>query len=216
MRKRLSLKTRRPDLSSEVFRAHYEYRHIPMGLAYVGVFQWRKYIRNYIQAPLEGGPYFDCVTEFWTADDYDDARLNDFVKSEAFRPLDQDDKHFLDISKRFSLDIDSETLVGSSAPEGAAKAMLLWRSGGGNMRAAHDAVAPLIDALSDQTLHATLDVSRTQSPDTAPFDSVLTLWSREVLTGADFAGQGPRGRRYIANIDAVETPRSQLYPGAFA
>jgi len=215
MRKRLSLKTRRPDLSADVFRAHYEYRHIPMGLAHVGVFQWRKYVRNYIQTPLEGGPYFDCVTEFWVADDYDDTRLNDFVRSEAFQPLNEDDEHFLDISKRFSLELDSKVLAGNAAPDDAAKTMLLWRSGGGNMRAAHEAVASLLDALGDQMLHASLDVSRALSPGAAPFDSILTLWTKTPLNAADFAGKGPDGPRYIANIDAVETPRSQLYPGAF-
>lgn len=215
MRKRLSLKTRRPDLSVEVFRAHYEYRHIPMGLAHVGVFQWRKYVRNYIARPIEGVPYFDCVTEFWTDDDYDDAQLGAFVKSDAFQPLDQDDAHFLDITKRFSLDLDSEVLAGAPAPDEGAKTMLLWRSGGGNMRAAYNSVAPLLEALGAQALHAHLDVSRTPSPDAAPFDSILTLWSKAPLTSADFAGQGPKGQRYIANIDAVETPRAQLYPGTF-
>jgi len=212
MRKRLSLKTRRPDLSTEVFRAHYEYRHIPMGLAHVGVFQWRKYVRNYIQTPLEGAPFFDCVTEFWTDADYNDALLSDFVKSDAFRPLDEDDRHFLDISKRFSLDLDSEILAGAGAPEEGAKTMLLWRSGGGDIRAARAAIADLLHALGHQTLHAGLDVSRTPSPESAPFDSVLSLWTKRQLTAADFAGFGPEGARYIANIDAIETPRSQLFP----
>lgn len=215
MRKRLSLKTRRPDLSAEVFRAHYEYRHIPMGLAHVGVFQWRKYVRNYIHAPLEGAPFFDCVTEFWTADDYDDALLQDFVKSEAFQPLDQDDHLFLDISKRFSLDLESEVLAGATEPEGSAKTMLLWRSGGGDMNTARNAVAPVVEALADRTQFATLDVSRSLSPDTAPFDCILTLWTKAPLTGADFSGRGPSGPRYIANIESVETPRTQLFPGAF-
>jgi len=215
MRKRLSLKTRRPDLDVEVFRAHYEYRHIPMGLAHVGVFQWRKYVRNYIQTTIEGAPYFDCVTEFWIADDYDDALLHDFVKSEAFQPLDQDDNLFLDISKRFSLDLESEIIAGAKEPETGAKTMLLWRSGGGDMKTARNAVTPVVEALADRTLFATLDVSRAPSPDAAPFDSILTLWTKTPLTGADFAGKGPSGPRYIANMDAVETPRTLLYPGAF-
>mgnify|MGYP001227107960 CR=1 FL=1 len=214
MRKRLSLKTRRRDLSAEVFRAHYEYRHIPMGLAHVGVFQWRKYVRNYIQTPLEGEPYFDCVTEFWTADDYDDALLQDFVKSEAFQPLDQDDHLFLDITKRFSLDLKSEVLAGATEPEGSAKTMLLWRAGS-ELNTARNAVAPVVEALADRTLFATLDVSRSPSPDAAPFDCILTLWTKTPLTGADFIGRGPSGPRYIASIESVETPRAQLFPGAF-
>lgn len=214
MRKRVSLKTRRPDLSVEVFRAHYEYRHIPLGLAHVDAFQWLKYVRNYIAAPIEGAPWFDCVTEFWTADDYDDALLHAFVKSDAFRPLDEDDPHFLDISKRFALDLDTETLIGAPAPEEAAKSMLLWRSGGGDMRAAQDAVWPVLEGLQTQTLHATLDVSRRPSADSAPFDSILTLWTKAPLIAADFEGKGPTGQRYIASIDSVETPRSLLYPRA--
>lgn len=214
MRKRLSLKTRRRDLSVEVFRAHYEYRHIPMGLAHVGVFQWRKYVRNYIQTLLEGEPYFDCVTEFWTADDYDDARFNAFVKSDAFQPLNEDDGLFLDVSKRYSLDLESEVLVGATEPETSTKTMLLWRAGD-EMNTARNAVAPVVEALADRTLYATLDVSRSRSPDAAPFDCILSLWTKTPLTGADFIGKGPSGPRTIANIDAVETPRSQLYPGAF-
>jgi hypothetical protein len=215
MRKRLSLKTRRPDLDVEVFRAHYEYHHIPMGLAHLGLFQWRRYVRNYIESLLEGKPYFDCITEFWVADDYDDALLQDFVKSEAFKPLDQDDNLFLDISKRFSLDLMSVILAGAKEPETGVKTMLLWREGGGDMNMARNAVAPVMEALANRTKFATLDVSQNPSPDTAPFDCILTLWTEAPFTGADFAGKGPAGPRTILNIDAVETPRAQLYPGAF-
>jgi uncharacterized protein (TIGR02118 family) len=57
---------RRPDLTFEQFRQHYEGIHVPLAeqkLTYL-----RGYVRNYLE-PREGVEHpFDCVTELWFDD----------------------------------------------------------------------------------------------------------------------------------------------------
>ncbi len=116
MIKILSFKTRRSDLSFAAFRSHYEERHVPLGLSHIEHFRWRKYVRNYVVGPaLDGveGVDFDCMTEFWVADREDQKRTALFVESAEFSALDQDDRRFLDVTRRLSFEVDEELLFGS-------------------------------------------------------------------------------------------------------
>lgn len=57
---------RRPDLTFDEFRAHYEGTHVPLALSRLGYL--RRYIRNYFP-PREGvSQPCDCVTELWFDD----------------------------------------------------------------------------------------------------------------------------------------------------
>ncbi|RLC94052.1 MAG: EthD family reductase [Chloroflexi bacterium] len=98
MVKVIALIARKPGLSREEFRRHYEEVHAPLVLRTLpGI---RRYVRNHvIGAPLSEGPGFDCITEVW----YDS--MQDYKASmavwgqEAGRPIREDEDTFLDRSR---------------------------------------------------------------------------------------------------------------------
>ena len=105
MLKLLSVKTRRADSTHEAFRSHYEDRHVPLGLGQLAHFRWRKYVRNYVLSVESGAIDFDCLTEFWIAERADQVATQAFAASPGFRPLDEDDRRFLDVERRFSCEL---------------------------------------------------------------------------------------------------------------
>ena len=98
MAKLVVLTKRKPGLSREDFREHYEEVHKPLALKFFKNF--RRYVRNYIiPAPGREEPEFDCITEIW----YDsveaanaDMRL---WKSEAGEIVSDDNESFQDTSR---------------------------------------------------------------------------------------------------------------------
>lgn len=108
MLKAIVLLKRKPGLTPEEFRDHYENRHVPLvrrTLTTIG-----RYTRNYLDTQslsagreegASGGPvpYFDVITEVWFADQaaYDGfvEALSDPAVSETLR---EDEERFLDRS----------------------------------------------------------------------------------------------------------------------
>jgi uncharacterized protein (TIGR02118 family) len=69
----IAILSRRPDISFETFRHHYETSHVPLVKALMGD-SLSAYVRNYRNAranpfPVGPGAEFDCVTEFHFADE---------------------------------------------------------------------------------------------------------------------------------------------------
>ena len=132
MIKLLSFKTRRSDLTPTQFRSHYEQRHVPLGLSFIEHFRWRSYVRNYIVDPGPECVDFDCLTEFWVGEREDQARTARFVASPEFSVLDDDDRRFLDVTRRLSFEVEERILAGSKpdiASAGALRpAMFIERS----------------------------------------------------------------------------------------
>ena len=65
--KSLALIKRRPDLSRDAFRDHYEDTHAPLAIATV-LDGTTRYVRSHLREVLYGEPAFDVVTAFWYAD----------------------------------------------------------------------------------------------------------------------------------------------------
>ncbi|SCW69729.1 conserved hypothetical protein [Sphingobium faniae] len=88
---------RRPDLSHEAFREHYENVHAP--LASANMPQIIKYVRNYL-APLPNQPEppCDCVTEMWYEDEAGLKETMAWMRSDASRELHEDEDRFMDRS----------------------------------------------------------------------------------------------------------------------
>ena len=211
MRKRISLKTRRPGLTIAEFRTHYEERHVPLGLSHIDHFRWRRYVRNYVVDRFGARVAFDGYTEFWDDEDGDDA-LNAFLASPDFERLDRDDRRFLSVDRRFSAVVAEEVLVESAGYDLAAlKYAFLWRDG--DPRAVGAFAARLVAALGDQLVEATLDRSMEQTLSNAPFTCLLSLRvtpeTRLLENGRAVPGEGTA----LIRLDPVETPPSLLYRG---
>jgi len=100
MVKAIALIKRKPGLSREEFRKHYEEVHAPMALKYLPSF--KRYVRNYVITPPGGEePEFDCITEIWYDDMQGYQESLGFYGTDAGRILREDDESISDTSKFF-------------------------------------------------------------------------------------------------------------------
>lgn len=219
MRKKISLKTRRPELTQAAFRDHYETRHVPLGLSFVDRFQWRRYVRNYVVDTIGEPVGFDAYTEFWIDDDADEEALARFIASPEFRPLDEDDRRFLDVGARFSCDV-TETPLWHQPPGDASrqpspiprvKATLLLRSATGAITDGHALARRLAAPLGDAVVEARID--RALDPVAgAPFDTLLTFLLEDARPAALDLDALPTALPWsLLTVDPVETPRDLLF-----
>lgn len=98
MVKGIALLKRKPGLSEEEFRRHYEEVHAPLIRKLLPCI--RKYVRNYVAArpfpSAAGEAEFDCVTEQWF-DSMDGFReMADAMSGEVGRAIRADERTFLD------------------------------------------------------------------------------------------------------------------------
>ncbi len=212
MRKRLSIKTRRPDLSRSEFRDYYETRHVPLGLSFIEHFKWLRYVRNHVRSTRGGLVAFDCFAEFWVADDADDKALYKFLRSEDFRRLDLDDRQFLDISRRLSFEVREVVLLSDEAAtaDPRNKAVFMWKQGANPREVPETLASRIVTELGDRLCSAALDVALPPVPEESPFDAFLSL---------EYAGSSPleidsqllpESRWALVEVDPVETPREKL------
>ena len=101
MVKAIALLKRKPGLSPEEFRKHYEEIHAPLAKKLFPFM--RKYVRRYVIAapfsPADTEPKFDCITEEWLDDTEAFKRMLDIYMSEAGRPIREDEKELFDMTK---------------------------------------------------------------------------------------------------------------------
>lgn len=212
MRKRISLKTRRPDLSRWQFRNHYEDRHVPLGLAFIDRFRWRRYVRNHVLSSTGAPIGFDCYAEFWVDDDFEDASLDQFIRSADFRVLDEDDRRFLDITQRHSFDV-IETVMKQAQYEvrTEGKVAINWSAGANPKESVVSIAERIVDSLGDRVVDAILGTRSGVVPPAAPFDTMLSLQIADakpvVLDSAVEPGEGWS----VIAVDPVETPIELLF-----
>ena len=217
MRKRISLKTRRRGLSPEDFRDHYEHRHVPLGLAFIDRFQWRRYVRNYVLEVIGAPVAFDGYTEFWVDDDADDEVLARFVASPEFETLKEDDRRFLDVEARFSCEVVELPFARNRRDPGpdaqTLKLALLWTSGAAPpsevAALAERVTAPVIDRIAEVSLEKVVDPAPT-----APFDTLLTLRLAGARAADLVVDAMPATSWSLLTLDPVETPADRLFGGS--
>ena len=109
MPKAMFLMKRLPGITPEQFREHYEEKHIPLALRYIGHLL-KDYRRNYptrvivdpAGAALSGAdaaPFcdYDCITEMWVAHEEDLAHMAQIFSDPAIAPiLAEDESKFLE------------------------------------------------------------------------------------------------------------------------
>lgn len=220
MRKRISLKTRRPGLSPEAFRDHYENRHVPLGLEYVDRFQWRRYIRNYVVGTVGTSVAFDGYTEFWVDDEADDEALARFVASPEFTALHEDDGRFLDVESRFSGEVEAVPFQrhgrsrGNEPAKGDAveKVTLLWTAGPEPAAEVAARASRITTHLADRVVDATLE-QVLDAPPKAPFDTLLTMFLADARADDVPLDTMPERPWSLLTLDPVETPADRLFGG---
>jgi EthD domain len=107
---------RKPDMTPEQFRDHYENRHVPLALRLLPYFS--DYARNYIRHDLayrpaglgvDNAPEFDVVTEvtFATAADYD-LMMKQLAEPAVSRQIIEDEERFMDRKATLMFFVDEE------------------------------------------------------------------------------------------------------------
>src|SRR5262249_44212611 len=130
----LTVFVRRPDLTREAFRSHYEKRHVPRAMEHVAHFGFRKYVRNHVVGPDGVEPGFDCLTEFFFRSLEDAGSSVGFMSSPEGRWFAEDELNFLDMSPPPSLELAESVVAGPPRgvdPKGVRKqALVLARAPG--------------------------------------------------------------------------------------
>lgn len=86
---------RRPDLTLEQFREHYETAHVPLSLDNLPLML--RHARNYIRpAKGEAEPPFDCVTECWFEDKAAAKATAELIASKLRPLIEADEARFMD------------------------------------------------------------------------------------------------------------------------
>ncbi len=90
----LSLIKRRPDITRDAFREHYETVHAPLALPLMEGLA--RYVRYHLEAELRGEIGFDVISAFWYRDAESTAKLMETLASDAGKPILEDELTFMD------------------------------------------------------------------------------------------------------------------------
>lgn len=220
MIKILSVKTRRADTTREVFRRHYEERHVPLGLGFLDRFRWRRYVRNHVLAVPHGRVDFDCLSEFWIASREDQAETRAFVQEPGFRVLDEDDARFLDVGRRFSCELEETFVAGSRGaggdPPGTRRRMAIFERGASEPEAAF--AAGIVSAIRagawpglDGGGRVAIDERLGDGPRPGAFAVLVSVWAAPGQALPRFGWTGAAEPSAVVDLDVVETPPERLF-----
>ena len=90
----LSLIKRRPDITRDAFRDHYETVHAPLALPYMEGLE--RYVRYHLEAERLGEVGFDVISAFWYRDAESTAKLMEILASDEGKPILEDELTFMD------------------------------------------------------------------------------------------------------------------------
>ena len=90
----LSLIKRRPDITRDAFREHYETVHAPLALPYMDGLV--RYVRYHLEAEFHGTIGFDVISAFWYRDAESTAKLMTILASDEGKPILDDELTFMD------------------------------------------------------------------------------------------------------------------------
>ena len=168
---------RRPDLSREAFRRHYEQVHVPLALPLLAGIA--HYVRNHVIASLSGPePGFDVLSEFGYGDPVALERVVSDLASERGDPIRRDEARFMDRDRNsfFLIAPRNLTTARREPPAEAIKvALLAARTESAERGAFLDELARAVGVLAaGAAAHAHFE---TQRVDERPLcDAVTFLW----------------------------------------
>jgi uncharacterized protein (TIGR02118 family) len=98
MIKTISFLKRKPGISREEFRKHYEEVHAPLAVKYLTGL--KRDVRNHVlPTPGQPEPDFDCITEFWYEDMEAVQRVQEFLQTDEAKIINDDQDLFIDGSQ---------------------------------------------------------------------------------------------------------------------
>ena len=177
MFRNVSLIVRKPGVSRQEFRDHYEDVHAPLAVPFMDGLE--HYQRNHVRRALVGGePSFDVVSEFGFASVEKAMAMQAVLESEAGQVILDDEATFMDKPRNrfFAVDEPRRVVDGGPLTRGATKLVVLARAPEGP-----DAEAFAADALP-ALLERAGDVVRCEThrplggPDGTPWHGVAFVW----------------------------------------
>jgi len=196
----LALIVRRPDVSRQEFRDHYEDVHAPLALPFMKGL--KHYLRNHVAEALNGvEPGFDVMTEFGYAGAEDVEHIVGILESPEGEPIRRDELTFMDTQRNTFFAIGDPVVVagGEQVLGGAVKVAALAKT------AAEGAFAPLLAAGPLRAVtHAVLGGPHGEPP----WDEVAFFWySPDALEDERLRAWAPDATRAaLLRVEACQTP----------
>lgn len=116
MVKTLSLIKRRPDLSREAFREHYESVHAPLAVPLMKGLD--RYVRYHVESVRHGEVVFDVLSGFWYRDADAPAATMERLEGEDGRGIREDEQKFMDAAGNRFFAVSERLLVDGEEGEG--------------------------------------------------------------------------------------------------
>lgn len=217
----LTVFVRRPDLSREAFRSHYENRHVKMAMEHVAEFGFRKYVRNHVVGPPGVEPGFDCLTEFFFESLEQAGSSVGFMNSPEGRWFAEDELNFLDMSHHPSFELAEHVIAGPPRavdPKGLRKhALVLSRAPGksaeGFAREAFEHARSLARRNEGRIVRLMLDLAVQGPGPEPPWDALLVLWPADPHDRAAWLRWPDASDRAVAvELESLEEPPELLAP----
>jgi len=107
--KTISLIKRRPDITRDAFREHYETVHAPLALPHMTGLS--RYVRYHLTDEIVGEAGFDVLSGFWYQDAESVAKLMETLQGEAGKPILADELTFMDKPANRFFPVSERTLI---------------------------------------------------------------------------------------------------------
>jgi hypothetical protein len=151
--KTLALIVRRPDLTRDEFRDHYEDVHAPLAVRTL-LEGTTRYVRNHLREELFGRPTFDVVSAFWYRDAAAAVGVMRRTETPAGDAIRRDELTFMDKLANTFFAVTERPVLGEERTQAALAAIALVR------RPAGEDVKRFVDAYERDQLPRLLDATR--------------------------------------------------------
>lgn len=184
MIKAIALIRRKPGISREEFKRHYEEIHAPLALRYLS---FARYARNHVNdTPPLPPPDFDVASVFWYADMDQLQATQNFLSSEDYKVLAADEETFMDREKTVAFMVEEVPTELGADRSGAVKFIALLKRKSGlslaDFRSHYEGThVPLILRLSTGIVGYCRNYTVTfEGMPEPPFDSFTEIWYRDL------------------------------------
>ena len=178
----LAFIVRRPDVTRDAFREHYEEIHVPTALPFLAGITG--YVRHHIREALHGAPHFDCMSAFDYRDEAAVQAVLKRVQSPEAEVLRRDELTFMDVPRNHYFAVrEAAPWRGGAAPAAAAHVLACVRRPPAEKHQAFcerflAEALPALEAAVDRPDWLRLQFSLGGSGPSAAFDAVAQVGAR--------------------------------------
>jgi hypothetical protein len=208
----LAFIVRRPDLTRDAFREHYEDIHVPTALPFLtGI---TGYVRHHLRETLHGTPTFDCMSAFDYRDEAAVQAVMKRIQSPEAEGLHDDERTFMDVARNHYFAVrDASPWRGGAAPAAAAHLLACVRRPPEDKQQAFcerflaDAL-PALEAAVDRPDWVRLQFALGGSGPNAAFDAIAQLGAQGAGALAGWARSLEASGAHViaARVSAHPTP----------